>query len=109
MNRRFLTIFFVIVFCVILYFTILASFVRNVFDNGALMSDPWFRATLADAYLAFLTFYVWVAWKEKTLLSRVIWFVLIMCFGNLAMASYVLIQLWKLKPGEPVEHLLLKS
>ena len=82
-------------FVLILAFTIRASFQRSVFDNADLMSDVWFQVTLLDAYCGFLIFYLWVAWREKTLLGRSIWFVLIMCFGNMATAAYVLLQLFR--------------
>ena len=72
--------------------------VRHVFDNGPLMRDVWFQATLLDAYFGFLTFYVWVAWKERTLAGRVVWFVLIMTLGNMAMSAYVILQLIRLPP-----------
>ena len=71
-----------------------ASLERDIFTAGRdLMQDRWFIATLMDAYFGFLTFYVWVAWREGSLARRVVWFVLIMCLGNIAMSVYVLWQL----------------
>jgi hypothetical protein len=69
--------------------------------------SPWAVATLFDAYFGFVTFFVWVCFKERSLASKLIWFVLIMALGNIAMSSYVLIQLFKLKPEEPLSRLLL--
>jgi hypothetical protein len=66
-------------------------------------------ATLFDAYFGFLTFFVWVCFKERRLAAKVIWFVLIMALGNIAMSGYVLIQLFKLKPEEPLSDLVLKT
>ena len=66
------------------------------------MPDPWFRATLVDAYCGFLTFFVWVAYNEHTMWRRGLWFVLIMTLGNIAMSVYVLIQLTKRRPSELV-------
>ena len=91
--RKFLIAMFAGIFFGMLALTIRASLVRSVFDNVELMADPWFQATLADAYFGFLTFYVWVIYKERTLLRRASWFVLIMTLGNLAMSAYVLFQL----------------
>ena len=71
--------------------------------------SPWAVATLFDAYFGFITFYVWVAYKETSWLARVVWFVLIMGLGNMAMASYVLIQLFKLRPEQPASGMLLRS
>ena len=75
--------------------TVWASLERNVLDNGHLMRDRWFLATLADAYCGFITFYVWVAYRESSWLGRVLWFVAIMGLGNMAMAVYMLLQLWR--------------
>jgi hypothetical protein len=69
-------------------------------------ANPWAIATLWDAYFGFLTFYLWVVYKERGLGSRLLWFVLIMSLGNIAMSLYVLIQLTKLRPDEPAEAVL---
>ena len=71
-------------------------------------ANPWAVATLYDAYFGFITFWVWVAYKEKTLWSRLLWLVLILGLGNIAMSLYVLIQLFRLKPDQSAEALLRK-
>lgn len=74
--------------------TVMASLERSIWNVGPeLLSDRWFQATLLDAYFGFITFYVWVVSKEKTHVGRITWFVLIMTLGNIAMATYMLIQL----------------
>ncbi len=89
--------------------TIVASFDRGVFVAGReLMADPWFRATLCDAYFGFLTFFVWVAYKERTVAGRVAWFVAIMALGNIAMSIYVLIHAVRMGPEDTLESLLLR-
>ena len=42
------------------------------------------------------------------MLARLLWLVLILAMGNIAMAAYALIQLWKLPPGARIEDLLLR-
>jgi hypothetical protein len=69
-------------------------------------NSPWAVATLFDAYFGFITFYVWVCFKERSWLGRALWFLLIMALGNIAMSAYVLIQLFRLKADEPAAHLL---
>lgn len=64
---------------------------RDVFTH------PWFIATLFDAYWAFIAFYVWVAWKEQSTTARILWFVAIILWGNLAMATYMLIELFRIQ------------
>lgn len=71
-------------------------------------ANPWAVATLYDAYFGFITFFVWVAYKESTLWSRMLWLVLILGLGNIAMSLYVLIQLFRLKPDQPAEAMLLR-
>lgn len=65
------------------------------FARSATFRDPWVIATLFDAYWAFVTFYVWVAWREQSLGARVLWFVSIILLGNIAMAAYMLAQLFR--------------
>ncbi len=67
--------------------------------------NPWAWATLYDAYFGFLTFFCWVAWRERSSAVKVWWFILIMALGNIAMSLYVLIQLFRLRPDEPVAAL----
>lgn len=69
---------------------------------------PWFIATLTDTYLAFLTFWVWVAYRETSNLARIAWLIAILLTGNMAMAVYVLNALRKLPPGAGIDALLLR-
>jgi hypothetical protein len=71
--------------------------------------SPWAVATLFDAYFGFLTFYVWVAYKERHWAAKAIWFLLIMGLGNIAMSTYVLVQLFKLRPEQPAFAILSRS
>ena len=59
----------------------------------AVASHPWFIATLFDAYWGFLTFYVWVWFKQTSPAARLAWFVAIMLLGNIAMSAYCLREL----------------
>jgi Protein of unknown function (DUF1475) len=60
----------------------------------------WTIATLLDAYFGFLIFYVWVFFKESRPLPRIAWFVASMLLGNMAMSTYVLVQLLRLRPDQ---------
>jgi hypothetical protein len=71
------------------------------FARSATFRDPWVIATLFDAYWAFISFYVWVAWKEQSLAARVLWFVAILLLGNLAMAAYMLRELFAVSARAP--------
>jgi hypothetical protein len=69
-------------------------------------ANPWAIATLYDAYFGFVTFYAWVFYKERRVGTRVLWFLLIMGLGNIAMSFYVLIQLFRLRPQDPAAAVL---
>ena len=71
--------------------------------------SPWAVATLFDAYFGFITFFVWVCFKERTMFMRLLWFVLIMSLGNIAMSAYMLMQLFRLRPDEPLSNLWLPA
>ena len=58
-----------------------------------------------DAYFGFITFFCWLAWRERSLGIKIVWFVLIMALGNIAMSLYVLIQLFGLRADEPASAL----
>jgi hypothetical protein len=105
---RRLKLLFAGIFVVMTAVTTWASLDRSVFEAGNLLEDPWGVATLVDAYMGFLTFYVWVLYKETRLARRLTWFVLIMLLGNIAMSAYVLIQLYRLRAGATLETLLLR-
>jgi hypothetical protein len=105
--RRFLMAMFGAIFVWMIVMTTRTSMVQNLWSAGpTFMNDPWAVATLWDAYFGFLTFYVWVAWRERGFGSRVLWFILIMALGNIAMSGYMLIQLARLKPTDSMETLL---
>jgi hypothetical protein len=105
-----LRLFSSLVFLVMLAVTSVASLDRNVLAAWAeLWGDPWFKATLADAYFGFLTVYLWIAYKETAPGARIVWLLLLLTLGNFAIAAYLMIQTFKLRPGEPLEKLLLRA
>ena len=94
---------------VMLALTIRASLFENVVSAGIrILRDPWGAATCADAYFGFLTFYLWVIYKESRVWDRLFWLVAILVLGNIAMASYVLLQIRKRKGQGGLESLIMK-
>ena len=111
MNKNLLRLLFGFIFLSLLACTTWASTQQSVLDWQGLVNPPdnaWTIATLVDAYYGFLTFYVWVFYKEPRALPRVGWFVAIMLLGNMAMSAYVLLQLARLRADEPAEAILLR-
>ena len=106
----FLRILFAAILLAMLTVTIHASLQQGVFEAGrALWPDPWFRATLADAYFGFITVYVWIAYRECTWFGRALWFLLLMLLGNIAIAVYILNRLFRVPRDAPLEAVLLRQ
>ena len=99
----FLRLFFLVVIASMLWVTSWASLQQSLgdFARSAAFRDPWVIATLFDAYWAFISFYVWIAWKEQSLVARVLWFVAIILLGNIAMAAYMLRELFAVSARTP--------
>lgn len=111
MHKSLLVFLFGFIFLSLLAFTGFASTRQSVLEWQGLTQGPdrwWTIATLIDAYYGFLTFYVWVAYKETAWVRRILWFVAIMALGNMAMSAYVLWQLRGHKSGESLANLLLR-
>lgn len=78
-----------------LWVTTWASLHTPLFDVPPdVWRHPWFLATLMDAYWGFIAFYAWVAWKEQSTPARVLWFIAIMLLGNIAIAIYMIDELF---------------
>ena len=104
-----LRVLFTVILVAMLAGTIWAMAEENVFDGGShILRYRWGVMTLADAYFGFVTFFVWVAYRETSSIARIAWFVAIILLGNIAMSSYVLLQLSQLPAGSPLQHLLLR-
>ncbi len=69
-------------------------------------AHPWFLATLADAYWGFVTFFVWVAYKQTAWSARGAWLVAIFLLGNIAMSSYCLRELFRVPAQGPLADVL---
>lgn len=111
MNKTVLKALFSFILISLFCYTTFASFQQSVLDWQGLVRTPdnwWTIATLIDAYYGFLTFYVWVFYKEAGAMARIGWFIAIMLLGNMAMSAYVLIQLWRLREDEPASAILLR-
>jgi len=105
--KLFLKLLFGGIFLCMIVMTIRTSMAMSLWGAWpAYAANPWAVATLWDAYFGFLTFYVWVFYKERNIRARILWFLLIMGLGNIAMSLYVLIQLLRLGEDEPAETIL---
>jgi len=93
-----------------LYVAVDTSRKSNLFDEwNALSQIPWMTATLKDFYQNILLIWLWVLYKEDALWKSLIWLVLFIVGGSITTSAYVFWQLYRLKPGEPVERILLRG
>lgn len=105
-----LTVGFTTMLVAMVMLTTVASLERGIVVAATeLWPDAWFRATLADAYFAFLTVYVWIAYRERTVWGRCLWLGLVLSLGTIAIAGYVLLQLKRLPPGASLDRLLVRD
>ena len=103
----FLRLLFAVVLASMLWVTTWASLQCPLFAVPRdVFTHPWFIATLFDAYWGFITFFVWVGYKQSSWLARVAWFVAIMLLGNIAMAAYCLSELFALPKDGRLADLL---
>ncbi len=87
------------------YIVISTSLQSNLFKEwDALGAIPWMRATLWDFYANVTVIFVWVCYKEKSIALKILWLILLVCLGSIASCAYVLIQLFRLKPGEGLKE-----
>lgn len=102
--------FFIVVLVSMLGVTSWASMQCALWDTPrAVATHPWFIATLFDTYWAFLTFYCWVAYKERSWIAKFAWLIAILLLGNIAMAVYMLIQLFRVPANARIEDILLRK
>lgn len=98
------------IFLIMIAVTIWASIHESILAiPPVVLNNVWFQATLLDAYFGFLSFFAWVCYREKSLSLKVFMFFAIMLLGNLTMSLYVLLALYRLKPGEGVEKLFFRA
>lgn len=74
----------------------------------AVALHPWFIATMFDTYFGFLTFYVWLAWRETGWGARAFWLLAILLLGNIAMSGYLAWVSWRLPADAPFRRVLLR-
>ena len=87
---------------------IYTSLKESILDAGYLFSYPWYWGTLADTYLAFLLFFLWVCYIENKMFNKVIWCCAIGCLGNIAMGLYIILRAKSLSDTDQIKDFLTK-
>nr|XP_011458456.1 PREDICTED: uncharacterized protein LOC101304636 isoform X2 [Fragaria vesca subsp. vesca] len=70
---------------------------------------PWMVATLVDFYINVTALSVWVAYKESSWITAVVWIILLICFGSITTCVYILIQLSQLTSQDLIYLALFKG
>lgn len=90
-----------------IYIVVSTSLQSSLFKEwNFLGSIPWMRATLWDFYANIFIITLWMFYKEKFTLLKIVWLILFVCLGSIATCFYVLIHLFKLKSNEGVKELV---
>ena len=64
-------------------------------DGGQIIRNPWGIVSLVDLYVGFILFSGWIIFREKSIVSALIWVVLMMVLGFFTASLYALIALYK--------------
>ncbi len=59
-------------------------------DGGALLENPWGIMSLIDLYVGFTLFSMWIYFREKSSVAKVIWILAMMILGFFTGALYIL-------------------
>lgn len=101
-----LKLFFIFLFIWMCYVVISTSISSNLFKEwNFLGAIPWMRATLWDFYANVVVIFFWICYKEKSIILKIVWLILLVTLGSIASCAYVLIQLFRLKSGEGLKEL----
>ncbi|KAK1306979.1 hypothetical protein QJS10_CPA10g00615 [Acorus calamus] len=70
---------------------------------------PWMVATLVDFYINVFAIAVWVAYKEQTWITALLWIVMLVCLGSITTCAYIVVQLFHLSSNDPIQDSLLRD
>lgn len=66
-------------------------------DGAELLRNPWGIVSMVDLYTGFILFSAWIVYREKSILSAIIWVVLMMVLGFFTGSLYAFVALLKSK------------
>jgi len=62
-------------------------------EGSELLSMPWGIVSLVDLYVGFILFSGWIVYRERSVVSSIIWVVLMMVLGFFTASLYTFIAL----------------
>jgi len=110
MLRRTLIVFFTTILISMITICFFAAKQQNIieFINNNL-DNFWFLATLLDCYWGLFIFYIWFSYKEPSWKIRIPSLVCICTLGNIFVALYALLLIYKSPKDCSFEKMLLRS
>jgi hypothetical protein len=66
-------------------------------DGRQIMQNPWGLVSLVDLYVGFILFSGWIAYREKSVITAVIWIILMMVLGFFTGSLYAFLALMNSK------------
>lgn len=58
-------------------------------DGALILQNPWGIVSLVDLYTGFILFSIWIVYREKSILAKIIWIVLMMVLGFWTASLYM--------------------
>lgn len=99
---------FIVIILAMLWVTSWASLQCPLFAiPHEVYAHPWFIATMFDAYWGFVTFFVWVAYKQTAWSAKLAWFFAVILLGNIAMSAYCLDELLRVPRDGKISEVLI--
>ena len=82
---------------VVMAAAIAVGFVTGDFslEGGEILGLAWGRVTLIDLYVGLTLFGAWVAFRERSWVTTILWWLLLVGLGNLAASLYLAIAAFK--------------
>lgn len=62
-------------------------------DGAALLQNPWGIVSMVDLYTGFILFSAWIVYREKSVVSAIVWVILMMVLGFFAGSLYTFLAL----------------
>lgn len=106
--KLFLKVLFTVLFGTIVFTVVSTSIESNLFTEwNFLATIPWMKATLIDFYINTIVIFIWICYRETSIIIKIIWLAALILLGSMAATAYVLIQLFRLSPSESARNAFL--
>jgi hypothetical protein len=107
---NFLRVIFIMLFLFMIYTVVSTSLESNLIKEWSNLAQiPWMSATLIDFYINTVVIFIWIAYKENRLITKVYWLLGLIFLGSIASTLYMIIQLYKINSNDSLEKLFIRN